>query len=90
MMNTFSGTGMEDQFGAQPSMKPVDQMFERAGATLDRTSYRWRCWLNTYHRDYFWMTAFRALPIFKELLPATKIKQLTVKTSLAAFKVIEA
>jgi hypothetical protein len=43
-------------------IRSADQMFERAGATLARTSYRWRYWLNTYHKDSFWTTAFRALP----------------------------
>jgi hypothetical protein len=42
-------------------MRAVDQVFERAGATLACTSYQWRCWLNTYHKDSFWTTAFREL-----------------------------
>lgn len=43
-------------------MMAVDEMFKRARATLSCTTYQWRCWLNTYHRDSFWTTAFCALP----------------------------
>lgn len=43
-------------------MRATDQIFARAEATLAQTSYRWRCWLHTYHKDVFWATAFRALP----------------------------
>jgi hypothetical protein len=44
-------------------MKAVDQMFERAGVTLACTSYRWRCWVNSYHKDPFWATASRETTI---------------------------
>jgi hypothetical protein len=43
-------------------MNAVDQVFQRAGATLARTCYQWRCWVNTYHKDDFWTNALRALP----------------------------
>jgi hypothetical protein len=39
-------------------MKAVDQMFERAIATLACTNYRLRCWLATYRKDSFRSCAF--------------------------------
>jgi hypothetical protein len=49
-------------------MKAIDQMRERADATLAWTSYRSRCWLNTYLKDTFWPYAFRALPAQKRYI----------------------
>ena len=46
----------QDEAVLRRLMDAVDHMFARAGATLDQTSYRWRCWLNTYddnHRQVF-------------------------------------
>lgn len=42
-------------------MCAVDRMFERAHKTLDRTHYRLRCWLQTYHRRHFRPVAFKRL-----------------------------
>ncbi|KAI8710760.1 hypothetical protein NCS52_01535800 [Fusarium sp. LHS14.1] len=46
-------------------LQGVDLTFDRATATLARTSYTSRCWLNTYSKDVFWPYAFRWVSCFK-------------------------
>ncbi|EGU73455.1 hypothetical protein FOXB_16035 [Fusarium oxysporum f. sp. conglutinans Fo5176] len=40
-------------------LRGVDLMVDRATFTLAKTSYRSRCWLNTYWKDTFWPHEFR-------------------------------
>ncbi|KAI5456257.1 hypothetical protein BGZ63DRAFT_397101 [Mariannaea sp. PMI_226] len=40
-------------------LRGIDLMFNRAKFTLAKTSYRSRCWLNTYWKDLFWPHEFR-------------------------------
>jgi hypothetical protein len=50
----------------------LDLMFDRARATLDRTPYISRCWLNTFAEDDFWPHGFRLIPSFKRYLAIWK------------------
>jgi hypothetical protein len=50
----------------------LDLMFDRARATLDRTPYISRCWLNTFAKDAFWPHGFRVIPSFKKYLAIWK------------------
>jgi hypothetical protein len=50
----------------------LDLMFDRARATLDRTPYISRCWLNTFAKDAFWPHGFRAISSFKRYLAIWK------------------
>jgi hypothetical protein len=50
----------------------LDLMFDRARATLDRTPYISRCWLNTFAKDAFWPHGFRIIPSFKKYLAIWK------------------
>ncbi|KJZ70350.1 hypothetical protein HIM_10241 [Hirsutella minnesotensis 3608] len=43
-------------------MQAVDDIFDRAEATLARTSYRSRCWISSYWRDTFYTRPLRILP----------------------------
>ena len=42
-------------------LQAVDQMFDRADSTLACTTYRLRCWLQTYHQRHFRPMAFKQL-----------------------------
>ena len=53
-------------------LQGVDLMFDRATATLARTSYTSRCWLNTYSKDVFWPHAFRLVSCFKRYVSVWK------------------
>ncbi|KAH8749832.1 hypothetical protein BGZ57DRAFT_130811 [Hyaloscypha finlandica] len=46
-------------------MRAVDQVFDRAEATLNRTSYQFRCWLHTFHKRIFWPHVFHGTDIFQ-------------------------
>ncbi|CZS75075.1 unnamed protein product [Fusarium graminearum] len=50
----------------------LDLMFDRARATLDRTPYISRCWLNTFAKDAFWPHGFQVIPSFKRYLAIWK------------------
>ncbi|PWI64589.1 hypothetical protein PCL_09519 [Purpureocillium lilacinum] len=43
-------------------MQAVDDIFDRAEATLAHTSYRSRCWISSYWRDTFYTRPLRVLP----------------------------
>ncbi|OAQ57815.2 DEAD/DEAH box helicase domain-containing protein [Pochonia chlamydosporia 170] len=43
-------------------MRAVDDVFDRAKATLASTSYRSRCWLSSHWKDEFWHRPLRILP----------------------------
>ena len=43
-------------------MRTVDDVFDRAKATLASTSYRSRCWLSSHWKDQFWHRALRIPP----------------------------
>ncbi|KAJ3454070.1 hypothetical protein MRS44_018702 [Fusarium solani] len=53
-------------------LQGLDLMFDRARATVDRTPYMSRCWLNTYSKDTFWPHGFRIIPSFKAYLAIWK------------------
>jgi hypothetical protein len=53
-------------------MKAVDQMFERAIATLACTNYRLRCWLGTYRKDSFRSCAFHLVSSQKRYISSWK------------------
>ncbi|KAK7570757.1 hypothetical protein V3481_019296 [Fusarium oxysporum f. sp. vasinfectum] len=46
-------------------LRGVDIMVDRACFTLAKTSYRSRCWLNTYWKDTFWPHEFKAVNCLK-------------------------
>jgi hypothetical protein len=48
-------------------LQGLDLMFDRARATLDRTPYVSRCWLNTFSKDAFWPHGFQVIPSFKDI-----------------------
>ncbi|KAL5611084.1 hypothetical protein FOBRF1_007201 [Fusarium oxysporum] len=50
----------------------VDIMFNRVMATMARTSYTSRCWLNTYSRNDFWPHPFRAVLCLKRYISVWK------------------
>ncbi|RBA11840.1 hypothetical protein FPRO05_14192 [Fusarium proliferatum] len=50
----------------------LDLMFDRARATLDRTPYISRRWLNTFAKDAFWPHGFCVIPSFKRYLAIWK------------------
>ncbi|SPJ88776.1 uncharacterized protein FTOL_12670 [Fusarium torulosum] len=58
----------ETEAQLQVILRGLDLMFDRARATLDRTPYISRCWLNTYAKDAFWPHGFRVIPTFKKYL----------------------
>ncbi|KHO10690.1 hypothetical protein MAA_11741 [Metarhizium robertsii ARSEF 23] len=43
-------------------MRAVDEVFDRAKATLTSTSYRSRCWLSSHWKNEFWHRPLRILP----------------------------
>ncbi|KAH8656365.1 hypothetical protein BGZ61DRAFT_486596 [Ilyonectria robusta] len=53
-------------------LRGVDLMFDRAKFTLARTSYRSRCWLNTYWKDVFWPHEFRIISSQKRYISTWK------------------
>ncbi|KNB04693.1 hypothetical protein FOXG_19373 [Fusarium oxysporum f. sp. lycopersici 4287] len=50
----------------------VDIMFNCVMATMARTSYTSRCWLNTYSRNDFWPHPFRAVLCLKRYISVWK------------------
>ncbi|KAH7200594.1 hypothetical protein BKA60DRAFT_641987 [Fusarium oxysporum] len=62
----------ETEAQLQVILRGLDLMFDRARATLDRTPYISRCWLNTYAKDAFWPHGFRVIPSFKKYLAIWK------------------
>ncbi|WKT54184.1 Helicase superfamily 1/2, ATP-binding domain [Fusarium oxysporum f. sp. vasinfectum] len=62
----------ETEAQLQVILRGLDLMFDRARATLDRTPYISRCWLNTYAKDAFWPHGFRVIPTFKRYLAIWK------------------
>jgi hypothetical protein len=53
-------------------VRAVDQMFERAIATLACTNYRTRCWLGTYRKDSFRSCAFHLVLSWKRYISSWK------------------
>ncbi|KAH7117484.1 hypothetical protein EDB81DRAFT_668227, partial [Dactylonectria macrodidyma] len=53
-------------------LRGVDLMIDRATFTLAKTSYRSRCWLNTYWRDEFWLHEFRIVSCLKRYVDTWK------------------
>ncbi|KAL7755555.1 hypothetical protein ACKLNR_014653 [Fusarium oxysporum f. sp. zingiberi] len=53
-------------------LRGVDLMFNRVMATMARTSYTSRCWLNTYSRNDFWPHPFRAVLCSKRYISVWK------------------
>ncbi|KAH7187516.1 hypothetical protein BKA60DRAFT_626647 [Fusarium oxysporum] len=47
-------------------------MVDRACFTLAKTSYRSRCWLNTYWKDTFWPHEFKAVNCLKRYVDVWK------------------
>ncbi|KAH7190722.1 hypothetical protein DER44DRAFT_678391, partial [Fusarium oxysporum] len=47
-------------------LRGVDLMIDRAVFTLAKTSYRSRCWLNTYWKDNFWPHEFKVVNCLKQ------------------------
>ncbi|KAI8411163.1 hypothetical protein FOFC_07757 [Fusarium oxysporum] len=62
----------ETEAQLQMILHGLDLMFDRARATLDRTPYISRCWLNTFAKDAFWPHGFRVIPSFKRYLAIWK------------------
>ncbi|EXK78037.1 hypothetical protein FOQG_17267 [Fusarium oxysporum f. sp. raphani 54005] len=62
----------ETEAQLQVILRGLDLMFDRTRATLDRTPYISRCWLNTYAKDAFWPHGFRVIPSFKKYLAIWK------------------
>lgn len=50
----------------------VDLMIDRATSTLAKTSYRSRCWLNTYWKDTFWPHEFKIVKCLKRYVDVWK------------------
>ncbi|QKD56923.2 uncharacterized protein FOBCDRAFT_140860 [Fusarium oxysporum Fo47] len=53
-------------------LRGVDIMVDRACFTLAKTSYRSRCWLNTYWKDTFWPHEFKAVNCLKRYVDVWK------------------
>ncbi|KAH7187148.1 hypothetical protein DER44DRAFT_753975 [Fusarium oxysporum] len=53
-------------------LRGVDIMVNRACFTLAKTSYRSRCWLNTYWKDTFWPHEFKAVNCLKRYVDVWK------------------
>jgi hypothetical protein len=53
-------------------LRGVDIMVDRAYFTLAKTSYRSRCWLNTYWKDTFWPHEFKAVSCLKRYVDVWK------------------
>ncbi|EWY79522.1 hypothetical protein FOYG_17324 [Fusarium oxysporum NRRL 32931] len=51
-------------------LRGIDIMVDRASFTLAKTSYRSRCWLNTYWKDTFWPHEFKAVNCLKRYVDA--------------------
>ncbi|KAH7111677.1 hypothetical protein B0J13DRAFT_659877, partial [Dactylonectria estremocensis] len=66
----WSSVAVEAQL--QIILRGVDLMFDRAKFTLARTSYRSRCWLNTYWKDVFWPHEFRIVSSQKRYISTWK------------------
>ncbi|KAH7200591.1 hypothetical protein BKA60DRAFT_470051 [Fusarium oxysporum] len=67
-----SWSSAETKAQLQIILHGLDLMFDRARATLDRTPYISRCWLNTFVKDAFWPHGFRVIPSFKRYLAIWK------------------
>ncbi|ENH73681.1 hypothetical protein Focb16_v005400 [Fusarium oxysporum f. sp. cubense] len=50
----------------------VDLMIDRATFTLAKTSYRSRCWLNTYWKDNFWPHEFKVVKCLERYVDVWK------------------
>ncbi|KAH7248459.1 hypothetical protein B0J15DRAFT_562961, partial [Fusarium solani] len=76
LLGQWKGTSFWSSADAEAQLRillrGVDLMFDRATATLARTSYTSRCWLNTYSKDVFWPHAFRLVSCFKRYVSVWK------------------
>ena len=76
LLGQWKGTSLWSSADAEAQLhvvlQGVDLMFDRATATLARTSYTSRCWLNTYSKDVFWPHAFRLVSCFKRYVSVWK------------------
>lgn len=66
LLGSWQGIPIWSSAGAEARlrilMQAVDDIFDRAEATLARTSYRSRCWISSYWRDTFYTRPLRVLP----------------------------
>ncbi|KAI3572852.1 hypothetical protein IWW34DRAFT_890814 [Fusarium oxysporum f. sp. albedinis] len=53
-------------------LRGVDLMVDRAAFTLAKTSYRSRCWLNTYWKENFWPHEFKIVKCLKRYVDIWK------------------
>ncbi|KAH7459229.1 hypothetical protein FOMA001_g20149 [Fusarium oxysporum f. sp. matthiolae] len=53
-------------------LRGVDLMIDRATFTLAKTSYRSRCWLNTYWKDNFWPHEFKVVKCLERYVDVWK------------------
>ncbi|KAF4331935.1 hypothetical protein FBEOM_14282 [Fusarium beomiforme] len=53
-------------------LRGIDLMIDRATFTLLKTSYRSRCWMNTYWKDNFWPHEFRIVGCLRNYIDIWK------------------
>ncbi|PNP52709.1 hypothetical protein FNYG_15809 [Fusarium nygamai] len=76
LLGKWKGSSVESSAEAEAQLRillqGVDIMFNRVMATMARTSYTSRCWLNTYSRNDFWPHPFRAVLCLKRYMSVWK------------------
>ncbi|KAJ9413224.1 hypothetical protein FOXG_15161 [Fusarium oxysporum f. sp. lycopersici 4287] len=76
LLGKWKGSSVESSAEAEAQLRillqGVDIMFNRVMATMARTSYTSRCWLNTYSRNDFWPHPFRAVLCLKRYISVWK------------------
>ncbi|QKD57378.2 uncharacterized protein FOBCDRAFT_118446, partial [Fusarium oxysporum Fo47] len=76
LLGQWGGSSIKSSAEAETQLRillrGLDLMFNRVMATMARTSYTSRCWLNTYSRNDFWPHPSRAVLCSKRYISVWK------------------